>query len=187
MTYDEMNNFILNYLTTDLTGRAIMLSGGWGSGKSYYVKNKLKSFLEGKHNDKYKCVIVSLYGLSDTSEISKAIYTELRSFKFKKKHEVLTTAGTVASIVPRTVFNAMTSRVGYDIGQVSDKQMQKGSRKCTCISNSEGISTRPVPSITLSASAEIFLSIFEILPPLMSRSVVISVSVSTARIFLISI
>lgn len=125
MTYDEMNSFILNYLKNDITGRAIMLSGEWGSGKSYYVKTKLKSFLEDKDNGKYKCVIVSLYGLSDTSEISKAIYTELRSFKFKKKNEVLTTAGVAASVVPKTVFNAMTSRVGYDIGQVSDKQMQK--------------------------------------------------------------
>ncbi|MBR6982022.1 MAG: hypothetical protein IKH75_00585 [Ruminococcus sp.] len=125
MTYDEMNSFILNYLKNDITGRAIMLTGEWGSGKSYYVKTKLKSFLEDKDNGKYKCVIVSLYGLSDTSEISKAIYTELRSFKFKKKHEVLTTAGVAASVVPKTVFNAMTSRVGYDIGQVSDKQMQK--------------------------------------------------------------
>lgn len=125
MTYDEMNSFILNYLKNDITCRAIMLSGEWGSGKSYYVKTKLKSFLEDKDNGKYKCVIVSLYGLSDTSEISKAIYTELRSFKFKKKNEVLTTAGVAASVVPKTVFNAMTSRVGYDIGQVSDKQMQK--------------------------------------------------------------
>lgn len=125
MTYDEMNSFILNYLKNDITGRAIMLTGEWGSGKSYYVKTKLKSFLEDKDNGKYKCVVVSLYGLSDTSEISKAIYTELRSFKFKKKHEVLTTAGVAASVVPKTVFNAMTSRVGYDIGQVSDKQMQK--------------------------------------------------------------
>lgn len=120
-----MNSFILNYLKNDITGRAVMLSGEWGSGKSYYVKTKLKSFLEDKDNGKYKCVIVSLYGLSDTSEISKAIYTELRSFKFKKKNEVLTTAGVAASVVPKTVFNAMTSRVGYDIGQVSDKQMQK--------------------------------------------------------------
>ena len=125
MTYDEMNSFILNYLKNDITGRAVMLSGEWGSGKSYYVKTKLKSFLEDKDNGKYKCVIVSLYGLSDTSEISKAIYTELRSFKFKKKNEVLTTAGVAASVVPKTVFNAMTSRVGYDSGQVSDKQMQK--------------------------------------------------------------
>ena len=67
MTYDDMNSFILNYLKNDITGRAIMLSGEWGSGKSYYVKTKLKSFLENKDNDRHKCVIVSLYELSDTS------------------------------------------------------------------------------------------------------------------------
>lgn len=58
MTYDEMNSFILNYLKNDITGRAIMLTGEWGSGKSYYVKNTLKPFLEDKDNGKHKCVIV---------------------------------------------------------------------------------------------------------------------------------
>ena len=81
MTYDEMNSFILNYISNDITGRAIMLTGEWGSGKSYYVKNTLKPFLEDNDNGKHKCVIVSLYGLSDTSEISKAIYMELRTIK----------------------------------------------------------------------------------------------------------
>lgn len=124
-TYTEMNNFILNYIENDKTGRAIMLTGEWGSGKSYYVKNNLKPFLESKKGSKHKCVIISLYGLSNVSEISKAIYMELRSFKFKKKNEVLTTAGVAVSIVPKTVFNAMTSHIGYDMGQVSDKQLQK--------------------------------------------------------------
>lgn len=122
MTYDEMNSFILNYIDNDITGRAIMLTGEWGSGKSYYIKNTLKPFLEKKD---HKCVIVSLYGLSDISEISKAIYFELRSFKFKKKHEVLTTAGVAVSLVPKTIFNAMTSHIGYDIGRTSDRQFQK--------------------------------------------------------------
>ena len=125
MTFDELNSFILNYIEKDVTGRAIMLTGEWGSGKSYYIKNTLKPFLENKNNGKHKCVIVSLYGLSDVSEISKAIYMELRSFKFKKKHEALTTAGVAASVVPKTVFNAMTCFIGYDIGQVSNEQLQK--------------------------------------------------------------
>ena len=125
MTFDELNSFILNYVEKDVTGRAIMLTGEWGSGKSYYIKNTLKPFLENKNNGKHKCVIVSLYGLSDVSEISKAIYMELRSFKFKKKHEALATVGVAASVVPKTVFNAMTSHIGYDIGQVSDKQLKK--------------------------------------------------------------
>lgn len=125
MTYDEMNQFILNYVKNDRTGRAIMLTGDWGSGKSYYIKEVLKPFLESKENGFYKCVIISLYGLTDVSQISKAIYTELRSFNFKKKHEFWTTAGVALSTVPKTIFNAITSNAGYDIGTVSDKQLQK--------------------------------------------------------------
>ncbi len=67
MTYDKMNHFILNYIKNDITGRAIMLSGEWGSGKSYYIKNTLKPFIE--EHCKHKCVIVSLYGISNLSEI----------------------------------------------------------------------------------------------------------------------
>ena len=125
MNNNELNDYIKHYIEHDKTNRAIMLTASWGTGKSYYVKNILKPFLEEKKNGKHKCVIVSLYGLNDVSQISKAIYMELRSFKFKKKHEVLTTASAAASIVPRTIFNAMTSRIGYDIGHVSDRQLRK--------------------------------------------------------------
>ena len=112
MTYDEMNSFILNYLKNDITGRAIMLTGEWGSGKSYYVKNTLKPFLEDKDNCKYKCVIVSLYGLSDTSEISKAIYMELRTIKKAPTSEIGNTTGkAVGKIVGKTIFNGLISRL----------------------------------------------------------------------------
>lgn len=120
-----MNGFILNYLKNDKTGRAIMLTGEWGSGKSYYVKTKLKSFLEDKKNGKYKCVIVSLYGLSDTSEISKAIYTELRTIKKSPSSETANTTKAVGKIICKTVFNGLVSKVGFDIGNVKDEDLQK--------------------------------------------------------------
>lgn len=125
MTYDEMNSFILNYLKNDITGRAIMLTGEWGSGKSYYVKNTLKPFLEDKDNDKHKCVIVSLYGLSDTSEISKAIYMELRTIKKSPSTETGSTAKVVGKIVSKTVFNGLVSKIGFDIGNINDDDLQK--------------------------------------------------------------
>lgn len=124
MTYDEMNSFILNYLKNDITGRAIMLTGEWGSGKSYYVKNTLKPFLEDKDNGKHKCVIVSLYGLSDTSEISKAIYMELRTIIKSPSTEVGNTAKAVGEIIGKTIFNGLVSKVGFDIGSTNDKVFQ---------------------------------------------------------------
>ena len=120
MTYDEMNKFILNYVKNDRTGRAIMLTGEWGSGKSYYILETLKPFLEDKKNGKYKCVIVSLYGLKELSDISKSIYTELRFLGKKKQSEASATAVVAGKIVCKTILNAVASYKGFDIAQNDD-------------------------------------------------------------------
>ncbi|MDE6730198.1 MAG: KAP family NTPase [Oscillospiraceae bacterium] len=118
MTYNEINKFILKYLKNDITGRAIMLTGEWGTGKSYYIKNQLKSFLEGEGK---KCAIVSLYGISDVSEISKALFFELHPI-IKKSDSV---AGSVAKAVGKTLINGLTSAIGFDLNSLDDDGMQK--------------------------------------------------------------
>lgn len=125
MTYDEMNQFILNYVKNDITGRAIMLTGEWGSGKSYYIKNTLKPFLEDNDNSNHKCVIVSLYGLADTSEISKAIYMELRTIKKLPSSELASTTKAVGKIVGKTIFNGLVSKIGFDLGSIGEKDLQE--------------------------------------------------------------
>ena len=57
MTYEELNKYIKNYVENDITGRAIMITSAWGSGKSYYVKNILKNYLESDEGGKHDCVI----------------------------------------------------------------------------------------------------------------------------------
>lgn len=76
MTDQEYNLYIENYLKNDKTQSAIMLIAPWGMGKSYYIQNSLIPYLEQTSNK--RCVVVSLYGLNDTKEISKAIYFETR-------------------------------------------------------------------------------------------------------------
>ena len=73
MTNDELNQYILHYLTEDKTQSAIMLTGDWGTGKSYYINNTLKPFLEKDENGNHQCIVVSLYGIKETVEISKAM------------------------------------------------------------------------------------------------------------------
>lgn len=117
MTYKELNEFILNYLKNDITGRAIMLTGEWGSGKSHYVKNELKPYLVKR---KKKCVIVSLYGLSDTTEISKAIFLELHPV-IKK----LSPAQSTAKVIGKTLLNAAASKIGFDIENPSEETLKQ--------------------------------------------------------------
>ncbi len=78
MTNNELNKYIKHYLEKDHTGRAIMLTGAWGIGKSFYIRNSLIPYLAKPENNAHRCIVVSLYGLSDLSEISKAIYLEAR-------------------------------------------------------------------------------------------------------------
>ena len=125
MTYNELNAFFLNYLENDITNRAVMLTGEWGSGKSYYVKNTLKPFLESKDGNNHKCAIVSLYGLSDVSEISKAIFMELHTIKNDIESETGTTARVVGKIVAKTLVNGLIGKLGFEIGNVSDEDIQK--------------------------------------------------------------
>ena len=102
-----------------------MLTGKWGSGKSYYIKNTLKPFLESKEGGKHKCAVVSLYGLSDVSEISKAIYMELRTIKKESDSEAGNTAKVVGKIVGKTIVNGLISKIGFEIGDIKDEDIQK--------------------------------------------------------------
>ena len=120
-----MNEFILDYLENDKTNRAIMLTGGWGSGKSYYVKNTLKPFLESTGDKKHECAIVSLYGLTDASDISKAIYMEFRTITKEPESEPGKTAKVVGKIVGKGLFTGLVGKIGFDIGSISEEDLQK--------------------------------------------------------------
>lgn len=117
MTITELNNYIKHYLEEDKTNTAIMLTGEWGSGKTYYIENELIPFLQ--DDKKNKCVVISLYGLEDISEISKSIYMELRMKSVIKDSEMLTTG----KIVVKTVIKNVFGKFGIDTN-MSDDDLQ---------------------------------------------------------------
>ena len=114
---NKYTEFIENYLINDKTKSAIMLIGGWGTGKSYYIQNVLKPCLEEKKKD---CVIVSLYGLNDLKEISKAIYLEERTKRIRTKiskckpfRKSETQEG--AKLIGKTIVKGVTSFFNIDL------------------------------------------------------------------------
>ena len=114
----EYNLYIENYLKNDKTKSAIMLTASWGMGKSYYIQNCLVPYLE-RNGDK-KCVVVSLYGLNDTKEISKAIYLELRAKKINTEGE----KQEAGRILAKTILKNGLSMVGLDFS-VKEEDMEK--------------------------------------------------------------
>lgn len=137
MTYKDLNQYILHYLTEDKTKSAIMLTAPWGSGKSFYIQNELKSFLKKEENGNHDCVVVSLYGLKDLAEISKSIYLDLRigvitnwwnknifSHFPKKSQKISKEVMSAGKSVGSTIFKSLTGKIGINF-DISDKDLKK--------------------------------------------------------------
>ena len=118
MNDQEYNLYIENYLRNDKTKSAIMLTAFWGMGKSYYIQNSLIPHLE--RDGVKKCVVVSLYGLNDTKEISKAIYLELRTKRLNVKGE----KQEAGKIVAKTILKGGLSMAGIDLS-VKEEDLEK--------------------------------------------------------------
>ena len=75
---DDLVESILDYIRSDYTDYAIMINGEWGSGKTYFWNNKIKSKIDSMqiHGKKYTTIYMSLYGISNLEEISKKIFIE---------------------------------------------------------------------------------------------------------------
>lgn len=117
MNSSTYNNYIFNYLNNDKTGRAVLLTAPWGTGKSFYIQNDLKPFLKDKG---ISCVVVSLYGLHSINDISRSIYLEIRASRLMKKNE----KQTIATIVGKTIVKGVAGYFGVPL-EISDKDLRK--------------------------------------------------------------
>lgn len=118
MNTEELNKHIKNYLENDKTNSAIMLTGAWGSGKSYYVKNELIPYLD--EDNQGKCVMVSLYGVKNLGDISKSIYLEIRAKAINKNSEKLS----AGKLVAKTIIKGVAGYFGVDLS-MSEEDLQR--------------------------------------------------------------
>lgn len=115
MTTNELKEYIKHYLEEDASHSAILLNAPWGTGKSYFIRNELAPYLS--ENGRERCVVVSLYGLKDLSEISKSIYFECRTDSMREKKDG-------AKPVGRTIVRGVASALSASLS-LTDKDLQK--------------------------------------------------------------
>ncbi len=118
MTISAYNEYIKNYLENDKTKSAVMLTAPWGAGKSYYIREELVPFVKEKLNK--MCVCVSLYGLKNIDEVSKALYLEVRFGKFDKNNEKHTTT----KVIGKTIVKGVASFFGINL-DMDDSSLQE--------------------------------------------------------------
>lgn len=73
LTEETIVNTVMDYIKENIYNYAVMIDGDWGSGKTYFIKNKLIPEIKEKYNDK-KIIYISLYGISLLPEIDKQLY-----------------------------------------------------------------------------------------------------------------
>jgi ribosomal protein S15P/S13E len=88
------------YLTTPNVGHAILITGDWGTGKTYFWKTEIEPLVstlnvpEHSLPRNFKPVYISLFGIDDLSSIDKKIFFEVCSnFKFLNSSPMKAAAG----------------------------------------------------------------------------------------------
>ncbi|MCX6075255.1 MAG: P-loop NTPase fold protein [Campylobacterales bacterium] len=70
---NHIKEYLSNYLILSNPEYAILLSGKWGSGKTYFIENFIDEF----KNDTIKFIKISLFGLKNTNSIDEEIFQNL--------------------------------------------------------------------------------------------------------------
>lgn len=88
---------IEDYINTPITDYAIMISGEWGIGKTYFLKNTLLSDFKEKNK---RCIYISFIGRNDETKLKDDIYKKINPFYFSEnKSKVLLEAEAIEEIV----------------------------------------------------------------------------------------
>lgn len=110
-----MNELIISYLNEYYNNPnpqyAVFIKGGWGCGKTYFIRKWLKQYSDTENGDgdsviTLKPIYVSLYGLKTTDDIKTAIDREINPFFYSKTGKFLKgVASILGKVVLKTSFD----------------------------------------------------------------------------------
>ena len=118
---DDLVESILDYIRSDYTDYAIMINGEWGSGKTYFWNNKIKSKIDSMqiHGKKYTTIYMSLYGISNLEEISKKIFIETTQLMDKNLKKFMNSKN--VKTIPEYAKNGIDMANLFGVTQNGDK------------------------------------------------------------------
>ena len=108
-------------ISSNNNGKVIMLSGKWGSGKTFFWKNVIEKELIG-NDKKIPNHYVSLYGKTSIQEIKNEIF--LKVFESVDSYEVIEKGKALAKNTVDLI-SLFTKSVGIDLSKMTDKPFDK--------------------------------------------------------------
>jgi len=125
----EIIEIIRSYIEKPNTDYAIMIAGKWGSGKTFFLKNKIIPRLEDIRNSKtgkkFKCLYISLNGVKEISQITSQIISNKYPLTRTKIVKIVKSLGSslidIASNIPRVnQYSGSQSVTSLDKIQIQD-------------------------------------------------------------------
>jgi len=142
-----LDEVVKMYLEMD-TNYALMITGGWGSGKTYYFKKELAAQIENisvrNTQLKYRPVLISLFGLKSIEEIQKEIFFSLYPVANNKivKFGITVGSGLLKKLVDSSTFDELTKNVGSFLKESGTKDFVKFNSLVICFDDLERISPK---------------------------------------------
>lgn len=116
MSEDDILNAIKEYLNERIYDYAILIDGEWGSGKTFFVKDKIFNKIADK-----QFIYVSLYGVKNTRDVTKQIYV-LSNLDLKGK--ALHAGNTAVSWIS-SVFSFSANGLNIDLDNIATESFMK--------------------------------------------------------------
>lgn len=99
ISISNIENSIQDYLNEEQSDYAIMLSGEWGAGKTYFVKDEVFRLIKGS---KKREVYVSLIGVNSDEEIERKVFEKINPFYNQEKSKAANESDHLEFLVHKT-------------------------------------------------------------------------------------
>lgn len=85
MNKEEAKEALDYYISLNKPDYAVEITGGWGTGKTFFIKEYIDSLRENAAKDP---IYISLYGVKDESEIEKRLWIQIAHSFLRKKENI---------------------------------------------------------------------------------------------------
>lgn len=143
---NKLNEIVDFYLKSE-TNYALMITGEWGVGKTYYfnniLKNQIKKTSTFKDNErKYKPIYISLFGLKSVEEIQTSIFLNLYPLL---KNKTIKLAANIGKVLIKGIMNLKNLGDYYDFVSeidIDEKDWIKLNELVICFDDFERLSDK---------------------------------------------